>query len=334
MTRLPASARAARATSTGRRSPTWWLRASASNRWPARRACSTASKAAYLLPGTVPTPWLPYLSLSGTSMASPVVAGTVALMLQANPALTPNAVKAVLQYTAQSNPAYNRLVEGAGFLNALGAIRLARFFATPVGRLPLFDDYAAGRALWSRHILWGNRHIGGGLILPDANAWSTAVTWGAHNTDDGDNIVWGSLDDRQHRLGQQPGRRQHRLGRGPRLRQHRLGQQRRRQHRLGQQPTTTTSSGAATAATTTTSSGAATAAMTTTSSGARTATGPTATTSSGHRDHDDNIVWGRPRRRQHRLGQHDDDNIVWGSDDGERQHRLGQQRGRRHRLGQ
>ena len=31
----------------------------------------------------------------------PVVAGTVALMLQANPALTPNAVKAILQYTAQ-----------------------------------------------------------------------------------------------------------------------------------------------------------------------------------------------------------------------------------------
>ena len=154
-----------------------------------------ATKQAYLLPGTVPTPSLPYLSLSGTSMASPVVAGTVAVMLQANPALTPNAVKGILEYTAQVNAAYNRLTEGAGFLNALGAIRLARFFANPVGRLTLFDEYPAERVAWSRHIQWGNYRLGGGLILPDGNAWRTTVTWGAHATDDGDNIVWGSLDD-------------------------------------------------------------------------------------------------------------------------------------------
>ena len=54
------------------------------------------SGAPYLLPGTVSSPELPYLSRSGTSMAAPVVAGTVALMMQVNPLLTPNAVKAIL----------------------------------------------------------------------------------------------------------------------------------------------------------------------------------------------------------------------------------------------
>ena len=56
-------------------------------------------------------------------MAAPVVSGTVALMLQANPSLTPNMVKAILQYTAQIVSAYNALTQGAGFLNAQGAVR-------------------------------------------------------------------------------------------------------------------------------------------------------------------------------------------------------------------
>ena len=51
-------------------------------------------------------------------MAAPVVTGVVALMLQANPNLTPNAVKAILEYTAQQYPGYNALTQGAGFLNA------------------------------------------------------------------------------------------------------------------------------------------------------------------------------------------------------------------------
>ncbi|PYR26049.1 MAG: hypothetical protein DMF92_19275 [Acidobacteria bacterium] len=89
------------------------------------------SRSQYLVSGTVPTPWLPYLSLSGTSQATPVVTGTVALMLQADPALTPNAVKAILQYTAQPYSDYDAMTQGVGFLNAKGAIELARSFAAP-----------------------------------------------------------------------------------------------------------------------------------------------------------------------------------------------------------
>src|SRR4051795_13451299 len=75
--------------------------------------------------GTVPTASEPYLALSGTSMASPVVSGTIALMLEANPDLTPNLVKGILQYTAEERAAYGGLVAGAGFLNTRGAVELA-----------------------------------------------------------------------------------------------------------------------------------------------------------------------------------------------------------------
>ncbi|HEY3043218.1 MAG TPA: S8 family serine peptidase, partial [Vicinamibacterales bacterium] len=67
-----------------------------------------------------------YMLLSGTSMATAVTSGSIALLLEANrasnqyhPALTPNAVKAILQYTAVGihddlGVEYNALRKGAG----------------------------------------------------------------------------------------------------------------------------------------------------------------------------------------------------------------------------
>jgi hypothetical protein len=146
------------------------------------------TKAPYLIPGTNGA--LTYLALTGTSMATPVVSGTVALMLQANPALTPNLVKAILQYTAQVYPGYNALTQGAGFLNTLGAVRLAAFYATaqPGTRVPT-------QTIWSRHIIWGNHLISGGIMVPSKNAWATPVVWGSATTlgaSGGDNIIWGT----------------------------------------------------------------------------------------------------------------------------------------------
>src|SRR5213075_2283668 len=80
----------------------------------------------YRVAGTVSTGDAPYFVLSGTSQAAPVVSGTIALMLQANPSLTPNLVKAILEYTAETHDGYNPLTQGAGFLNARGAVELAQ----------------------------------------------------------------------------------------------------------------------------------------------------------------------------------------------------------------
>jgi serine protease AprX len=148
------------------------------------------TKSAFLLDGSIPTAYKPYLSLTGTSMAAPVVSGTVALMLQANPNLTPNLVKALLQYTAQLDEGANALVYGAGFLNTKGAVDLAHYFATatPGARYPQNRH-------WSRRINWGNHRISGGVISPYGNAWDIGVVWGASEDGEGDNIVWGTTCD-------------------------------------------------------------------------------------------------------------------------------------------
>ena len=68
--------------------------------------------------------------MSGTSMSAPVVAGAAALLLQANPNLTPNLVKAILMYTAQPIQGANSFEQGAGQLNLDGAVRVARLVVT------------------------------------------------------------------------------------------------------------------------------------------------------------------------------------------------------------
>ena len=145
------------------------------------------TKSAYLLKGSRGNPSRPYLSLSGTSMASPVVAGTVALMLQANPSLKPNLVKAILQYTAQTRH-YDALTQGAGFLNAQGAVELARYFksAQPGQAYP-------HSWMWSRQVIWGNHRVKGGVLKPAANAWASNIVWGTLADNQGENIVWGTL---------------------------------------------------------------------------------------------------------------------------------------------
>jgi serine protease AprX len=71
----------------------------------------------------IPVAYVPYYTqISGTSMACPFVAGTVALMLDADPTLNPDQVKQILTQTASRMPGREDWEVGAGYLNAYAAV--------------------------------------------------------------------------------------------------------------------------------------------------------------------------------------------------------------------
>lgn len=71
----------------------------------------------------IPTAYLPYYTqISGTSMATPFISGTVALMLDADATLNPDQVKQILQQTASQMPGYDEYQVGAGYVNAYAAV--------------------------------------------------------------------------------------------------------------------------------------------------------------------------------------------------------------------
>src|SRR5437660_3617656 len=159
-----------------------------------------------------------YMRLSGTSMATPVVSGAAVLLLQQNPDLTPDQVKARLMKTASKNfPAYSTATDpttgitytdyydiftvGAGYLDiaaALSSNDLAD--ASAVSPTAVYDPTTqtvylvtgasvvwGTDAVWDTSVVWGtNVFVNGTSVL-----WGSSVCWGS-STSDGFSVVWGT----------------------------------------------------------------------------------------------------------------------------------------------
>jgi serine protease AprX len=74
-----------------------------------------------------------YTTASGTSFSAPQVAGAIAMMLEANPALSPADIKQILQATTTPLPHNYRHEVGAGMLNTHAAVLRAVFRDREIG---------------------------------------------------------------------------------------------------------------------------------------------------------------------------------------------------------
>lgn len=182
---------------------------------------------ASLFPGNIPTRTYytiglgnstTYMTLSGTSMAAPMVSGAAALLLQKTPSLTPNQVKARLMKTAfkhlpltmqvfdnllgQTRTLYrDAFTVGAGYLDIHAALASTDLIATP-NTTPLSPavrrDTATGRLslvtanslVWGSSVVWGDSMVWGDSIVWGNTVFGNSVVWG-DSTVSGNSLVWG-----------------------------------------------------------------------------------------------------------------------------------------------
>jgi serine protease AprX len=83
---------------------------------------------------TLDPAYLPfYTIMSGTSMATPHMAGIIALMLEANPNLTPAKVKDIIEKTATNMTGRDTWEVGSGHVNAYDAVAMSQGIRTDYG---------------------------------------------------------------------------------------------------------------------------------------------------------------------------------------------------------
>jgi serine protease AprX len=125
-----------------------------------------------------------YTTASGTSFSAPQVTGVIALMLEANPNLTPAQVREILQRTATPMPEYYQHEVGAGMLNAYAATLSAAFPARRIGQWRAAQEHGAVQFRTSQLQVFSGSAVPGstfdtGITIP-ANALyaSVQIGWG------------------------------------------------------------------------------------------------------------------------------------------------------------
>lgn len=165
-----------------------------------------------------------YFELSGTSMATGVVSGAVADLLQAHPTLTADQVKARLMKTASKSfptsssvydptsgitytSQYDIFTVGAGYVDLAAAMASTELssgtamsptavYNSNTGNVTLTSASSAvwgSSQAWSGPAVWGStQFVGGSAIMWGANSTSgSAIMWGATDLS-GSAIMWGA----------------------------------------------------------------------------------------------------------------------------------------------
>jgi serine protease AprX len=153
--------------------------------YPARHVAGTGTNA--------------YMQLSGTSMATGVVSGAVALLQEDRPALSPADVKAALQLTSTFMRSEGLVGSGAGEINVLAAVALCASGSlaptTVAGEVQTPSLFASLTTVNPAEVgvsAAGDSKVGGNSIVWGADrsiVWGSggSIVWGS-----GDSIVWGS----------------------------------------------------------------------------------------------------------------------------------------------